>query len=55
MRIAITGSSGLIGGGLSLVHHWSPHLAGLVDLKTLVGTPDSAVVVDLSAAFQVAF
>jgi hypothetical protein len=52
---SIRGGPGLVGGGLSLVHHWSPHLAGLLDLKTLVGTPDSAIVVDFAAAFQVSF
>jgi hypothetical protein len=52
---SIRGGPGMLGGGLALVHHWTPRVAGLLELKTLVGMPDSAIVVDFSGAFQVSF
>jgi hypothetical protein len=52
---SIRGGPGMLGGGIALIHHFSRRVAFLLDFKTLVGTPDSAVVLDLAGAGQVSF
>ena len=51
----IRGGPGMLGGGVALVHHVSKMFAALVDFKTLVGMPDSAVVVDVAGGLQFSF